>query len=149
MGEQERYLRLQGDQGGQKFDKYLDKFTFKDGYFAKECKSLHPMIKRKKFLSRDDGGRKRSVNEVKIDDMEILKSAHAHDKVRIASLKHKLDRATRKKYKMRGQNFSDDEDILGSDEDPSCVTEESGGHSVRNSLKKSGKKLIRFRLNED
>ena len=54
--------------------------------------------------------------------MNVLKSAHAHDVARIASLKRKLDRATRKKYELRGQNYSDDEDILGSDEDPGCIT---------------------------
>ena len=104
------------------------------------------MIKRKKFVSRDDAGKKRSASEVKIDDMHLLKSAHSHDKLRIASLKRKLDRATRKKYEMRGQNFSDDEDVLGSDEGPSCVTEASG-HSVRNTLKKP-KKQTRFKDQE-
>ena len=117
----------------------MDNFTLKNGYSDKEWKALHPMVKRKKFLSRDDKGKKRGVNEVKIDDMQLLKSAHEHDKQRIASLKRKLDRATGKKYEMRGQNFSDDKDILGSDEEASCVTEASG-HSVRNALKKPLKK---------
>ena len=109
-----------------KYDGHLDNFTFKNGYSDKEWKALHPMVKRKKFLSRADKGKKRGTSKVKIDDMQLLKSAHEHDKLRIASLKRKLDRATRKKYKMRGKNFSDDEDILGSDEDPSCITEASG-----------------------
>ena len=73
------------------------------------------MVKRKKFLSRADKSKKRGASKVRIDDMQLLKSAHEHDKLRIASLKRKLDRATRKKYEMRGKNFSDDEDILGSD----------------------------------
>ena len=47
---------------------------------------------------------------------------------------------------MRGQNFSDDEDILGSDEDASCVTKASG-HSARNALKKPVKKT-RFKDQE-
>ena len=131
-----------------KFDKYLDNFTFKDGYSTKEWKSLHPMVKRKKFLSRGDGGKKRSVNEVQIEDIELLKSAREHDKVCIASLRRKLDRATREKYRLRGQNFSDDEDLLGSDEDPSVVTEVSNP-AVRNSLKKTGKKRTRFKLNRN
>ena len=80
------------------------------------------MVKRKKFLSRDDKSKKRGVKEVKIDDMELLKTANEHDKLRIASFKRKLDRVTRKKYEMRGQNFDEDEDILGSDEDPGCIT---------------------------
>ena len=80
------------------------------------------MVKMKKFLSRGDKGKKKGVREVKIDDMELLKSAHEHNKLRIASLKRKLDRTTKKKYEMRGQNFDEDEDILGSDEDPSCIT---------------------------
>ena len=42
---------------------------------------------------------------------------------------------------MRGKNFSDDEDILGSDEDLSCIAEASGqSTSVRNALKKPAKK---------
>ena len=109
------------------------------------------MIERKKFVeSRGDKKKKRGVNEVQIADMEVLKSAHTHDMARIASLKRKLDRATRKKYAERGLNYSDDEDILGSDEDPSCITEASGtsgasGPSVRNSLKKSTSKKLRFK----
>ena len=131
-----------------KFDKYLDNFTFKDGYSTKEWKSLHPMVKRKKFLSRGDSGKKRSVNEVQIEDIDLLKSAREHDKVRIASLRRKLDRATREKYRLRGQNYSDDESLLGSDEDPSVVTEVSNP-AVRNSLKKPGKKRTRFKLNRN
>ena len=98
------------------------------------------MIKRKKFVSsRGDKNKKRSVKEVQVADMEVLNSAHVHDVARIASLKRKLDRATRKKYELRGQNYSEDEDPFGSDEDPSCITKASGP-SVRNSLKKSVKK---------
>ena len=104
------------------------------------------MVKRNKFASRDDDGKKRGAIEVKIDDMQLLKSAHSHDKLRIASLKRKLDRVTRKKYEMRGQNFSDDEDVLGSNEDLSCVTE-APCHSVRNALKKP-RKQSRFKDQE-
>ena len=80
---------------------------------------------------------------MQVEEMEVLKSAHAHDMVRIASLKRKLDKATRKKYDLRGQNYSDDEDILGSDEDPSVLTEAdsmSSGVSTRNGLKKPTKR---------
>ena len=124
--------------------------TYKEGYSDKEWETLHPMIKGKRFVSsRGDKSKKRSVKEVQIADMEVLKSAHTHDMARIASLKRKLDRATRKKYAERGLNYSDDEDIFGSDEDPSCITEASGTSGAsgpsRNSLKKSTRKKLRFK----
>ena len=84
---------------------------------------------------------------MQIEEMDVLKSAHAHDVARIASLKRKLDRATRRKYELRGQNFSDDEDLFNTDEDPSVVTEAdstSSGVSVRNALEKP-KKQTRFK----
>ena len=107
------------------------------------------MIKKKKFVSsRGDKNKKRSAKEVQVADMEVLKSAHAHDVARIASLKRKLERAPRKKYELRGKNYdarldSEEEDIFNSDEDPSVVTEASAvsGPSVRNSLKKNPRKL--------
>ena len=37
-----------------KYDEHLDNFTSKNGYSDKEWGSLHPMVKRKKFLSRGD-----------------------------------------------------------------------------------------------
>ena len=127
-----------------KYDRYLGNFNYKEGYSDKEWKTLHPMIKRKKFVeSRGDKNKKRSAKEVHIEELELLKSAHAHDVVRIASLKRKLDREIRKKYDARGKNYSDDEDILGSDEDPSVLTDAdsmSSGVSVRNGLKKTGKR---------
>ena len=54
------------------------------------------MTKRKKFLSKANKDKTRSTSEIRIDDMQLLKSAHEHDKLRITSLKHKLDRANRK-----------------------------------------------------
>ena len=72
--------------------------------------------------------------------------------VLIASLKRKLDRATRKKYEARDENFDEDEDIFGSDEDPSYITEASGkSTSVRNILKKkpSPLKKTRFKDSEE
>ena len=72
--------------------------------------------------------------------------------VLIASLKRKLDRATRKKYEARDENFDEDKDIFGSDEDSSYITEASGkSTSVRNILKKkpSPLKKTRFKDSEE
>ena len=77
---------------------------------------------------------------------------HKHDKLGIAFLKCKLDRATRAKYDARGESFDDDENLFGSDEDPSCITKQSGkSTSARNALKKkpSPVKKARFKDAEE
>ena len=50
-------------------------------YSDKEWRAFHPMVKRKKFLSRADKSKKGGASEVRIDDMQLLKSVHEHDKL--------------------------------------------------------------------
>ena len=144
-----------------KYDDHLDKFKVNsDGYPEKEWKNLHPMKKRKVFVQNhpdDKSVKNRSVSQVQIEDMEILKAARKHDQLQIASLKRKLGREAARKRLARGED-PDDSDILASSyEDQSAITEATdrskSNTSVRGALKKRGKrplkKIVNFEEQDD
>ena len=132
-----------------KYDHLLSDFKVKEGgYSDKEWKNLHPMKKRKIFLNKDKATT-RSVKAVEIQDMGVLKDAHLHNQNKIASLKRKLVRETKRRYDAEGRDYENEEDIFASDaEVASHITEEASaksGTSVRNGLKRNTKKKARFR----
>ena len=106
------------------------------------------MKKRKIYLNKDKS-KSRSVNTVEIQDMDVLKDARKHDQSKIASLKRKLVRETKRRYEAQGLDYENEEDIFSSDaEVASHITEASAksGTSVHNGLKR--KKKLHFKEDE-
>ena len=135
-----------------KYDSRLPRFKMKaGGYPDKEWRALHPMKKRKIFLAKaKTGARKVNQVDVQIEDMDVLTPAMKHNKLHIASLKHKLARETARKMQAKGETTSDEDVMASSWEDASAITDASAASnksttSVRNALKKRGVKLPKER----
>ena len=112
---------------------------------------MRPIKKRKVFVQNhpdDKSVKARTVKEVQIEDMEILKAARKHDQLRIASLKRKLTRETERKRIARGEDPDDSDFLASSYEEQSAITDvtensRKSSTSVRGNLKKRGKRPLK------
>ena len=97
----------------------------------------------------DKSVKNRSVSQVQIEDMEILKAARKHDQLQIASLKRKLTRETARKRAARGDDPEDSDFLASSYEEQSAITDvtEKSSTSVRGALKKRDKRPLKKVVN--
>ena len=106
----------------------------------------------------DKSVKNRSVSQVRIEDMEILKAARKHDQLQIASLKRKLGREAARKRIARGEDPDDSDILVSSYEEQSAITDvtensKKSSTSVRENLKRGGKrplkKIVNFEEQDD
>lgn len=134
-------------------DRHLRSFKLKeDGCTSAEWKGLHPMQKRKRFLVRKQGEGGRSVQQIEIADMDVIKKAMDMDKVKTASLKRKLKRANKE------DPFASDEDdashITGTTAQSNKSNTTTGKMAVRQKTRSAlnriySKKKAHFADNDD